>query len=62
MTYDQQLAQALQASQNPGSNVDPQAIAGVSNEDAMLNQAIMQSMAVNNDGLSPVTQEPLNPE
>jgi len=28
---------------------------GVSNEDAMLNQAIMSSLQVNNDGVSPVS-------
>lgn len=44
---------AIQASQNP--SVDPQNIAGISNDDAMLNQAIMQSMAQENNGINQVT-------
>ena len=56
------MAMALQASQQQQSGSPPQDIAGVSNEEAMLNQAIMQSLSPNAEGVSPVSQEPLNPE
>lgn len=57
------MALAIEASQNPGmASVEPQNVAGVSNDDAILNQAIMASMNQENNGINQVTQEPLNPE
>ena len=56
------MAAALQASMQTNQNFGPQDIAGVSNDDAMLNKAIMDSMLAENNGVNQVTQEPLNPE
>jgi ubiquitin C-terminal hydrolase len=56
------MKMAMEASKNPNASVNMGNIAGLSEEDQMLNQVIMQSIEQNKNELHSNSYEPLNPE
>ena len=64
--YEQQMKMVMEQSKNPTNNVPhgfgTQNIAGVTDEDQAINEALMASISQNQQNIHSNSYEPLNPE